>query len=311
MPSTNRTTPALAPAASEAGGGARVLGIIMAVGAGTSFGFGGALSQILGRQGWGVFDIVAAQFLCAVVILGAMTAFTKRARFTGRDIALLVVLGAVSTISSATYYLAIDLLSVSAAVAIQFQYVWIVIVMQLASERRRPDVQTVVVIALVMGGTVLGSGVADELMGGGMSLSASGIAFALICAVFYALFIFFNGRVAPDQPPVARTFVLSLGGFAVSLVFGHGFYLDLSANVGLIPGGIAMALIMTIVPVLCIVGASTRLQSGLVAVLTSIELPAAALAGVLLLGEHVTPLVVAGVILILAGVAVSNMRKPS
>lgn len=69
-----------------------------------------------------------------------------------------------------------------------------------------------------------------------------------------------------------------------------------------------MAVVMSILPVLCIVGASLRLPSGIVAVLTSTELPAAVVAGVLLLGETVTPLVIAGVVMILAGVALSEAR---
>ena len=67
-----------------------------------------------------------------------------------------------------------------------------------------------------------------------------------------------------------------------------------------------MGLIMSVIPVLCIVGSSTVLPGGIVAILTSTELPAAVLAGVILFREPVTPLVVVGVVLILASVAITE-----
>lgn len=285
------------------------LGAIMGIAAGASFGFGGAVSQILGRQGFSVFNIVAAQFLCGVIIMGILTIFTKRAHFSSKEIIMLVVLGAISTISSVTYYLAIDLLSVSQAVAIQFQYVWMTIVLQLVTEKKKPNVRTLIVVALVLVGTLLGSGLMDEILSGTIKTNMLGVGCALICALFYAIFIFMNGKVAADQPPVARTFVLVCGGFVVSLTVGWSFYLNPAQMGALIPGGILMSIMMSVLPVLCIVGASMRLPSGVVAVLTSTELPAAVLAGIILLGESVTPLVVVGVVLILIGVFMAEGKS--
>ena len=45
----------------SAGRSSRALGVAMGIVAGVSFGFGGAISQILGRQGFTVFDIATAQ----------------------------------------------------------------------------------------------------------------------------------------------------------------------------------------------------------------------------------------------------------
>ena len=292
----------------SAGRSSRALGVAMGIVAGVSFGFGGAISQILGRQGFTVFDIATAQFFCAVVILGVLTLFTRRAHFAPKEVAMLIGLGAVSTISSITYYLAIDLLSVATAVAIQFQYVWMTIVLQLVVEKKKPSKRIIVIVTLVVVGTLFGSGLADEVLSGGLTADPLGIACALVCTLFYALFIFANGRVAPDQPPIARTFVLVIGGFIVTSAIGWNFYTQPDLVVSLLPGGVVMAVVMSILPVLCIVGASLRLPSGIVAVLTSTELPAAVVAGVLLLGETVTPLVIAGVVMILAGVALSEAR---
>ena len=70
---------------------------------------------------------------------------------------------------------------------------------------------------------------------------------------------------------------------------------------------IVMGVIMSVIPVLSIVAASDRLPGGLVAILTSTELPMAVLAGALILGETVTPLIVGGVCVILAAIALAQL----
>lgn len=284
-------------------GTGKLLSGAMGLAAGISFGFGGAVSSLIGAQGFSVMHIVMAQFICAVVIMGVLTIFSKRPKFSAKTIAQLVVLGAVSTISSITYYLAINLLSVGSAVAIQFQYVWMTVVIQAIAERKAPNGLVIVAVFMVIVGTLFASGLADEFLSGAFTANALGLVFALICAVFYALFIFFNGRIAPDEPAAPRTFVMVSGGFIVALFVGGDLFLNPSELVALLPGGLVLGLMMSVIPVLCIVGASSRLPGGIVAILTSTELPAAVLAGALIFGDAVTPLVVIGVVLILVSVA--------
>lgn len=281
----------------------KVLSGAMGLAAGISFGFGGAVSSIVGGMGFTVFHIVMAQFICAVIIMGIIALFSKRPRLTGKTVVQLAVLGAISTISSITYYLAIDLLSVSSAVAIQFQYVWMTVVIQAIAERKAPRPFVIVAVLMVILGTFFASGLADELIAGAFTADPLGLAFALVCALFYAIFIFFNGRIAPDEPAAPRTLVMVAGGFVVALFVGGDLFLDPSELVALLPGGLVLGLLMSVIPVLCIVGASSNLPGGIVAILTSTELPAAVLAGALIFGDAVTPLVVVGVILILVSVA--------
>lgn len=59
----------------------------------------------------------------AFVILGVLVVLKYRPTMSLKEAAQLVALGAVSSISSFTHYLAIDMLSVSAAIAIQLQLI--------------------------------------------------------------------------------------------------------------------------------------------------------------------------------------------
>ena len=77
--------------------------------------------------------------------------------------------------------------------------------------------------------------------------------------------------------------------------------------VAFIPGGTAMGLIMTIIPVLRIASAAIRLSGGLLAILKSSELPMGVIAGCLLLGETTTPFKAFGLVIISASIVLSNV----
>lgn len=287
--------------------GGKTFAVVLALLAGTSYGIGGALSQIVASAGFSVMQVCFGQYVFAVIILGVLVVLKYQPGMSPKEIVQLIILGAASSISAFTYYLAIDMLSVSAAVAIQFQYVWIAVVFQIIFERKLPGKWTILSAALIVAGTFFGSGMADEILAGGLTMSPLGLLCAAICAVFYALFIYMNGRIAVDHHPVPRTFFEVIGGMIlVSLLMplNGGFTFNF---ITLAPWGILMGIVMSVIPVLFIVAASSRLSGGLVAILTSTELPMAVLAGALILGETTTPLIIGGVCIILTAIALAQL----
>ena len=287
--------------------GGKASAAVLALLAGASFGVGGAISQVVASLGFSVMQVCFGQYVFALAILGVLVAVRFRPSVSAKEAVQLITLGAVSCVSSLSYYLAIDMLSVSAAVAIQFQYVWIVVVFQAVFDRKLPGKWTVASAALILAGTFFGSGMADEVFSSGIDMSPAGLLFAIVCAVFYALFIYLNGRVAIEHHPVTRTFFEVIGGAVLILAlmpFNGGFAFDFIA---LAPWGVVMGVVMSVVPVLCIVVASNKLSGGLVAILTSTELPVAVLAGALLLGEKVTPLIAGGVVIIVGAIALAQL----
>lgn len=288
-------------------GGGRTGAVVLALLAGSAYGVGGAISQIVKAQGYEIAHIVVAQFVAAIVILGTLVALRYRPTMSRREAFYLVILGAISTISSYAYYIAIDLLTVGQAVALQFQYVWMTVIIQSIAERKLPGKMVVISALLIIFGTVFGSGFADELIAGGVKMDPFGVFMALVCALFYAIMIFFNGKIAASHAPITRTFFMAVGGLIVSVVALPFMDAGSCDVVGLIPGGIVMALVMTIIPVACIAAATSKLPGGIVAILTSSELPMAVVAGCLLLGEVATPLTTFGIIVILVSIALSEM----
>lgn len=282
--------------------------VAMAFVAGASYGLAGAVSRLVSSGGFTVSQIVVAQTLMAVLILGILVLVKYRPRGIRRvDIAKLMGVGVCSIASGYCYYTAISMLSVGTAVAIQFQYVWIVVVIAAVVNRARPSKWVIMATVLIIFGTLFGSGMADEIIAnGGLLMSPMGLLIAFACAVFYGLFIFLNGKVALDQPAVTRSFFMMLGGLILASALCPGFYMGECDVVALAPGGLVMGLVSSIIPCVCLAAASTKLSGGLVAILTSSELPTAVFAGAVMFGETITPLVLFGVVLILVSIVLSE-----
>ena len=292
------------------GGKAALVGAsLAAIAAGAGYGTGGAVCQIVAGFGFDIGHIVVIEFLVGALVLGVLSCTKYRTWPTGKELVQLIGLGLASCFSSLCYFFAIDLLSVGQAVAVQFQYVWIAVLIQSVVERTRPGKWVVISTLAIIAGTLLGSGLVDEMLssGSGLALDPLGFALAIGCAVVYGAYLYLNGRIAPRVPPVTRGFFIAVGGAIMAAAFAPGFFRGDCDIVALFPGGIAMGLIMCVIPLACLSQAAKRLPGGIVAILTSTELPVAVLAGCLMLGEKATPLTILGVVIITASIVLSEM----
>ena len=138
------------------------------------------------------------------------------------------------------------------------------------------------------------------------AVSLLGVAFAIACALFYALFIYLNGRFAKKQPTVSRTFYVAIGAVLVTSIASPDFYAGACDIIGLAPYALFMGVLATIIPCSCLAVAGKHLPGGIVAILTSAELPAAVASGCLLLGEPISALRIVGIVLILASIVLSE-----
>ena len=286
----------------------RIIAMLLAFVAGASYGVAGAVSRLVAQQGFTVSQIVVAQTWSAVIMLGILVLVKFRPHMKAKEILQLMGVGCLLILSGYCYYTAISMLTVGTAVAIQFQYVWLVVVIAAIVDRKRPTKWVVLSSVLIVFGTLFASGMADEVIdNGGLRMNPVGLLVAACCAMSYSLFIFLNGKVAVEHHPVTRSFFMMVGGVVLASALCPGFYLGECDVFAIIPGGIAMGLISSVVPCICLAASSSKLPGGLVAILTSSELPFAVLAGFLMFGEAVTPLVSFGVVLILCAIALSEM----
>ena len=292
-------------------GNVAVLASACAAVAGLSYGLAGTVSQLFVAQGLSVGNITVIQFLLSALMLAIPVAVKFHDFPSVKDTLKLLVVGLFQPGAAICYYTAISMLTVGQAVAMQFQYVWICVVIQCVIERTLPKKIAVISSLLIVFGTIFGSGIADEVLSGaGGNLSILGIAIGAVCAMFYALFLYFNGVVATDTHPITRSFIISLSGVALSSLLYPGTYGDLLLDpLAFIPCGVIMGCLTLLVPVMCLSFAGRHLDGGTVAMLTSLELPAAAFSGFLILGDALTGLVVFGIAVILVAVVISSKTE--
>lgn len=275
--------------------------------AGCSFGLGGSVSQIIRSQGFEVMHVVLSQTIAGAVIFGLLFLVKRSQSIPFAEIVKLFGLGAVNVLVGIFYFFAVDMLSVGTTVAIQFQYVWMTVAFVCIADRTAPGKWTLVSTALIIAGSLMGSGLADELMAGELTMDPAGLLLALSCAFCYALFLFLNGRIAIEFDPISRSFCQTCGSLVTIVVAYFALGTPSCDVVQLAPWGIVMGLIMCVIPILFIVVASTNLEGGLVSILTSSELPMAVFSGYVILHETVTPLVIIGVAVILGAIALAQL----
>lgn len=293
-----------------------LLASLAAAVAGISYGLAGTVSQLFAAQGLSVGNITVVQFVASAIILAVPVIIRYHDFPSAKDTVKLLVVGLFQPGSAICYYTAISMLTVGQAVAMQFQYVWIAVVIQCIAERVAPKKMAVISSLLIVFGTIFGSGIADEVMSGsGGGLSLLGLAVGGACAICYAVFIYFNGRVATDTHPITRSFIISLSGVVLSSILYPGTYADMVADpMAFIPCGVVMGCLTLLIPVMCLSFAGRQLDGGTVAMLTALELPAAAFSGFLVLGDALSGFVVFGILVILGAVVLSSKgdsSKPS
>lgn len=285
----------------------KAIAALCALIAGCSFGVGGAISQVIRSHGFEVMHVILSQTIVGVIVLGILLVVKFRQSIPLKDTVKLAVLGMVDVLASICYFFAIDMLSVGTTVALQFQYVWMTVAFVAIADRRMPGKWTLVSSVLIIAGSLMGSGLVDEAMAGAVTMDPLGLLLALGCALFYASFIFFNGRIATEFEPVPRAFYQTCGSLLAVVIAYFAMGTPPCDVVTLAPWGILMGFVMCVIPILFIVIASTNLDGGLVSILTSSELPMAVFSGYIILNETVTPLVIVGVVVILGSIALAQL----
>jgi inner membrane transporter RhtA len=273
---TGRGIPALEP----------VPPIVLVVAAITSIQFGAALAATLFDR-VGPAGVSAVRLtLAALVLLAIWRPWRKRRTAEALRAAALfgVVLGAMNL----TFFLAVDRIPLGVAVTIEF--LGPIAVGAIYSARRRDLVWP----AIALLGVVLLAEPWDTSGG----LDTVGMALAAVAAVFWGVYIVVAERAS-------RLFDGGEG-LSIALVF--------AAFISLVPGvaeagsdlldpellaiGLAVSLLSTVIPYSLETEALRRIPRGVFGVLMSLEPAVAALAGLLILGEHLAAVQLAAIALV-------------
>jgi drug/metabolite transporter (DMT)-like permease len=243
------------------------------------------------------------QYLVGVLALGLVVACFSRRRISLRQVLQLAGVGVVAAGVSFGYYHALALLSSAEAITLLFQFVWMGVLLQAILERKLPDRMTVLSVVLVLGGTVLAAGILEWR---DSPLNPLGVCYGLLSAACYTVFLRLSGKVATELPTVNRTLFTSTGSLITSICLTPTFITSGAILREVSWFAIPLALVGIVLPVFLIQKGATKLPSSVTTIMASSELPSGILMGALFVGDAVTVPELVGVVIILAGIVLSQ-----
>ena len=233
--------------------------------------------------------------LFAVALAVLALAGKRPVRLSPRGVLRLLGLGLTTCTTCVLYNFALTKLSVAVAITLLFQFTCIGVVIQIVVTRRRPNTAELAAAAIILGGTLLASGLFSEEAG---AMDPLGVACGLLSAVSTALFMFLSGQ---------RGLFVCLGACILGFAVCPGYFASGALQAGIWKYGLVLGAFGLLIPVVLFGIGTPHLPTGLSTIMASSELPCGILISVFVLGEPVSTLQAAGVVVILAGVVVSQL----
>lgn len=267
-----------------------------AIGAGTqiftevSINFGSALSGLLIPLVGVVAIVTARQVITAAVLLPFYR--PKRANLTARVLWPAIMLGVVLAVMNFTFYESVGRLGLGIAATIEFLGP---LSLALAASRRLLDFGCAIAAGA---GVVLLTGLEGDI-------DVLGIVFALIAAVCWAAYILLTRRVAMQLPGLDGLSIASVVSLTILLPFAF-FVVDWSDFTWMIVAlMVAAGILSSALPYSLDTFILRRITPSLYAIITSCGPAIAALFGVLILNESLSPLQVVGIAAVCAAAAIA------
>jgi len=276
----------------------RASAVLLVIGAATSVQGGASVAKSLFPQ-LGPTGVVFLRLLFGSIALWAIARPELRGR-PRHELRLVAALGVVLVSMNVSFYESIARLPLGVAVTVEFLGPLAVAVL---GSRRRVDFVWIVLAGL---------GVALLANGGGRSVHPTGLLLAALAGLFWALYIYLSvpiGRAYPGASGLAPAMVLGAVLIAPWGIISAGHHLRDPQLVG---AGVGVGLLSSALPWSLELEALRRLPTHVFGVVLSLEPAVAALAGFVLLHEHLRLrawLAIGLVVLASAGAALEVRRR--
>jgi drug/metabolite transporter (DMT)-like permease len=297
------------------------LGYVMALAAAALFGVNGAVIKVTLDDGLSAYRLAELRCMASFVIFVALVAATRpeRLRTTRRELAYLAVFGACAVVlTQLLYLLAIRRLEIGVALVLIFLGPLLVALWSHFVDRKPVRSRFWAALALSLVGLVLVVRLWDSF-----SLDGLGVAFALLGACAYTLYVLYAEHAVSRRDPVS----LLCFGFLFATVLWtvvqpwwslpwHTLTADVSLHGNLagtqLPEWVLIAWIVvlgTVVPFILVVGSLEHLPATRVAICGMLEPVVAALVAYAWLDETLAPAQLLGGVLVLVAIGVAQTAR--
>ncbi|MFD0931645.1 DMT family transporter [Psychroflexus salinarum] len=286
-------------------------GIFVALGA-SCYGLLTTFVKLAYEEHYTVYEVTFSQMLLGFIALMILNLFLKKKKppitdkkLKHKTIFYLMLAGTSLGFTSIFYYLAMQYITVSVGIVLLMQSVWIGVVLDSIINKIKPTRIKIISVILILIGTVL----AADLLIEKQDVSLAGIGFGILAALSYTITIMTSNSVGTQYHPITRSKWMMFGGLIiVSAITLPELIEYIDYGIFMIWGPV-LALFGTILPPLFFTAGMPKINVGLGAIISSIELPVAVLMGYFVLNEDQNIYKWIGILLILSSIVLMNLRK--
>nr|WP_199158087.1 DMT family transporter [Pedobacter sp. ASV2] len=287
-------------------------GILLVFFGACSFGILSTFVKLAYHDGYNLGDVTGAQAFFGAVILWVLFFFqTKTSAYKAKEITIktpwwkMMLAGCCTGLVSIFYYQCVKLVPNSVAIILLMQFIWMSILMELIIFKKKPTALQFVAILLVLGGTILASGMVEAKL---ETLNLVGIGFGLLAALCYAGFLMLSGRIGTEYPVLKKSALMITGAcILIFIIFPPAFLFNGALGGSLLKWGLIIAVFGTVIPPLFYAEGVPRVGTALSSILSAAELPVAIVMAGLVLQEQVSFLRWVGVAIILSAMILPNL----
>lgn len=288
-------------------------GIILVFLGACSFGILSTFVKLAYHDGYTLGDVTGVQaFFGAVILWGLFFIQSRTSAFKAKKVKLntpkwkMILAGTCTGLVSVFYYQCVKLVPNSVAIILLMQFIWISILLEFIIFKKRPTGLQFLAILLVLGGTVLASGMLETSIS---DLNLRGIGFGLLAALSYAGFLMLSGRIGNEYPPLLKSALMISGAcMLIFILFPPTFLYNGALNGSLLKWGLIIAFFGTVIPPLFYAEGVPKIGTALSSILSAAELPVAVMMAGFVLQEQISFLRWIGVCVILSAMVLPNLK---
>lgn len=258
------------------------------------FGSAGIIIKFAFSEGTDSVDLLILQYIMAVVLMAIFILVRDRNLFkiTLKDIYRCAVLGVVgNTFMTVFYYMAFSYLQVSMVAILLYTYPVMVFMYSALFEKTKVNINKTIAMLMAFIGCFLSLG----FPGGMGNLSAKGLMFGLLAAVFFAFMNIYSGMKLSHIDSLAINFYSTAFSLIALIIYKFPMYILRGEVSGkLIFFTLILSLICEIIPLTLLYAAVKKIGSLKTSIIGNLEIPTAMILGFLCFNQHVSLLQICG-----------------
>jgi len=283
---------------------------LVALGA-SSYGMLTTFVKMAYAEGFTSYEIIFSQMIVGMIGLVLINLLFVKGKSTSqfepkaKSILKLMAAGTSLGLTSTFYYFAVKYIPVSIGIVLLMQSVWMGVFLEGIINKKKPSVNKIIAVIVILAGTVL----ATNMLFSNIELDWRGIGWGMLAAISYTITIYTSNTVSLQLHSLRRSLWMLLGGTLVVTIIATPFLID-QFNLEIFKKwGLILALFGTILPPILFTAGMPKINVGLGAIISSVELPVAVIMAYFLINEVVNPYQWLGIGIILAAVVVMNLPK--